>query len=57
MPQPAPVVQVASSTTPILGSGVFHAPKNKTAPIMETINIMEYSAKKTRANLSPVYSV
>ena len=57
MPQPAPVVHVANCTTPIFGSGVFHAPKNNITPIIDTKNIIEYSAKNTNANLKPVYSV
>src|SRR6185503_19949790 len=57
MPQPAPVVQLASCTAPILGSGVFQAPKNSTTAIIDTKNIIEYSAKNTRAKRMPVYSV
>ena len=57
MPHAPPVVQSANRTTPIFGNGVFHAPKNSTTLIMDTRNIMEYSAKKTKANCIPVNSV
>ena len=57
IPQAVPVVQLAKCTEPIFGNGVFHAPKNKITPTIDTKNIMEYSAKNTSANLSPVYSV
>ena len=57
IPQTTPVVQLANCTEPILGNGVFHAPKNKITPIIDTRNIMEYSAKNINANLKPEYSV
>ena len=52
-----PVVQVAKCTEPMFGSGVFQAPKNSTTLIIDTKNIIEYSAKKTKAKRQPVYSV
>ena len=57
IPQAIPVVHVAKCTEPMLGNGVFQAPKNKITPIIDTRNIIEYSAKNTNANLMPVNSV
>src|ERR1700753_3871966 len=57
MPQAVPVVQSASCIEPIFGSGVFHAPKNNNTPIIDTKNIIEYSAKKISAKRIPEYSV
>ena len=57
IPHPAPVVQLAKCRVPMFGNGVFHAPKNRITPTIDTRNIIEYSAKKTSANLKPVYSV
>ena len=57
IPHAVPVVQVAKVTEPIFGKGVFHAPKNKMTPTIDTKNIMEYSAKNTSANCRPVNSV
>ena len=57
MPQAMLVVHVAKCTEPIFGNGVFHAPKNRITPIIDTRNIIEYSAKNTSANLMPVNSV
>ena len=47
MPQPLPVVQLAKCTTPTFGSGVFHAPKNRTTLIIDTKTSWN-TLKKTR---------
>src|ERR1700754_61270 len=57
IPQALLVVQSAKCTGPILGNGVFHAPKNRITPTIDTRNIMEYSAKNTKAKRIPVNSV
>src|SRR5690606_26568318 len=57
IPHNGPVVQSANFSAPIFGKGVFHPPKKITAPNMATKNIMAYSAKKTKANRIPPYSV
>ena len=57
IPQAVPVVQLAKCIGPILGSGVFQAPKNKITLIIDTKNIIEYSEKNTNAKRIPVNSV
>ena len=57
MPQAAPVVQSAKRTLPMFGKGVFHAPRNRITATIDTKNIIEYSAKKTKAKRIPVNSV
>ena len=57
IPQTTPVVQLANCNEPTLGNGVFHAPKNRITPIMDTRNIIEYSAKNINAKRKPEYSV
>ena len=57
IPQKTPVVQVAKCNEPMFGSGVFQAPKNRITLIIDTKNIIEYSAKKTKAKRQPVNSV
>ena len=57
IPQAVPVVHVARCNGPILGNGVFHAPKNRITPIIDTRNIIEYSARNIKPKRSPEYSV
>ena len=57
MPQAVPVVQFAKCAAPILGNGVFQAPRNNITLIIDTKNIMEYSEKNTKAKRIPVNSV
>src|ERR1700712_1782317 len=57
IPQAKPVVQLAKRAAPMLGKGVFHAPKNSITANIDTKNIMAYSAKNTKAKPMPVYSV
>jgi hypothetical protein len=35
----------------------IHPPKNKVAPMAQTMNTFTYSAKKNKANFIPEYSV
>src|SRR5690606_180867 len=55
-PQMFPVVQVASSSPPIFGNGVFQPPRNKIVASIETRSIIAYSARKINAKRIPPYS-
>src|SRR6184192_3587230 len=57
IPHAAPVVQSAKCTLTILGKGVFQAPRKRITATIDTKNIIEYSARKTKANRIPVNSV